>query len=756
MLETYANPPPEREAPCAYIGIVRAIPDHPRFWRGANILALIALFFVCLGVGVYLGIYERFRSELPSIARLEQWQPNLVTKVYAADGELIAEFASERREIIPLDRVPAQFIRAILATEDRAFFEHDGINLRRLVSAAWHNLTTGSRGQGGSTITMQLSRNLFLSPEKRFVRKFKEMILAHEIEQRYPKDKILEMYVNQVYFGSGAYGIESASRMYFGKPATDLTLPEAALLAGIVQAPSRQSPRVSMQAALDRRATVLQNLVEVEAIEREAARQAAASGIELVPRRRVEGADSYFTEYVRRQLEQQLGSDAVWLGGYRIFTTLDPELQRTAEEVVAKHLDAIEKTLGPDKVRREKWLAARDSALAAGDSTAFLEPEDGPVTPYLQGALVSVDIETGGIIAMVGGRSFQESKFNRIAQSLRQPGSVFKPFVYTAAVRNGFPVSYVVEDKPLSMPMGNGEIWSPENFDRRFRGPVTLRHALTNSINVPTVRLMFDVGIQAVIDYARDAGITSELPPYGSLALGAADLNPLEVLRAYTVYPTYGTRITPIAITRVEDRNGNVIRSYTPARTRVLSEQEAYIITTILQDVVEKGTARYGVRGQGFEWPAAGKTGTTNESTDAWFVGFTPEFITLTWVGFDRKQRIRYNGTGGVLAAPIWTDFMKVAHEGLEIPEVGFAEPPGLEHIAVTTRTGMLAAGFCGMAAYTEIMIPGTQPQHYCNAPREGGGVPLLEGPLNGQRPAGGGRGGADDPPPQVDDDFLF
>jgi penicillin-binding protein 1A len=731
-------------------------PDHPRFWRGANILALIALFCVCLGVGVYLGIYERFRAELPSIARLEQWQPNLVTKVYAADGELIAEFASERREIIPLDRVPSQFIRAILATEDRAFFEHDGINLRRLVSAAWHNLATGSRGQGGSTITMQLSRNLFLSPEKRFVRKFKEMILAHEIEQRYPKDKILEMYVNQVYFGSGAYGIESASRMYFGKPATDLTLPEAALLAGIVQAPSRQSPRVSMQAALDRRATVLQNLVEVDAIERDAARQAAASGIELVAQRRVEGADSYFTEYVRRQLEQQLGSDAVWLGGYRIFTTLDPELQRTAEEAVAKHLDAIEKTLAPDKVRREAWLAARDSALAAGDSTAFLEPEDGPVTPYLQGTLVSVDIETGGIVAMVGGRSFQESKFNRVAQSLRQPGSVFKPFVYTAAVRNGFPVSYVVEDKPLSMPMGNGEIWSPENFDRRFRGPVTLRHALTNSINVPTVRLMFDVGIQAVIDYARDAGITSDLPPYGSLALGAADLNPLEVLRAYTVYPTYGTRITPIAITRVEDRNGNVIRSYTPARTRVLSEQEAYIITTILQDVVEKGTARYGVRGQGFEWPAAGKTGTTNESTDAWFVGFTPEYITLTWVGFDRKQRIRYNGTGGVLAAPIWTDFMKVAHEGLEIPEDGFPEPPGLEHVAVTTRTGMLAAGFCGMASYSEIMIPGTQPEHYCNAPREGTGVPLLEGPLNGQRPAGRDRGGAEDQAPQVDDDFLF
>jgi penicillin-binding protein 1A len=727
--------------------------DSPRFWRGANILSLIAIFLACLGVGAFLGVYERFRSELPSIARLEQWQPNLVTKVYAADGELIAEFASERREIIPLDRVPPHFIRAILATEDRAFYEHDGINLLRLMSAVWHNIVTGSRGQGGSTITMQLSRNLFLTPEKQFVRKFKEMILAHEIEQRYSKDRILEMYVNQVYFGSGAYGIESASQMYFGKPATDLTLPEAALLAGIVQLPSRQSPRVSMQAALDRRATVLQNLVEVDALDPEAAHRAAETPIELVPPRRTEGADSYFTEYVRRQLEQQLGTDAVWLGGYRIFTTLDPELQRTAEEVVEKHLEQIERTLSPDKMRRSTWLAERDAAFAAGDSSAYLEPSDGrPVTPYLQGVLVSVDLETGGIVAMVGGRSFEESKFNRATQSLRQPGSVFKPFVYTAAVRNGFPVSYVVDDKPLSMPMGNGETWTPENFDRRFRGPVTLRHALTNSINVPTVRLLFDVGIQAVIDYARDAGITSDLPPYGSLALGAADLNPMEVLRAYSIYPTYGMRLTPIAITRVEDRNGNVVRAFTPARTRVLSEQEAYIITTILEDVVDKGTGRFGIRGQGFEWPAAGKTGTTNESTDAWFVGFTPEFITLTWVGFDRKQRIRYNGTGGVLAAPIWTDFMKVAHEGLEMPEEGFPEPAGLEHVAVTTRTGMLAADFCGMASYSEIMIPGTEPEHYCNAPRADTGVPLLEGPLDGQPR----RGAAEDEPARVDDDFLF
>ena len=350
-------------------------------------------------------------------------------------------------------------------------------------------------------------------------------------------------------------------------------------------------------------------------------------------------------------LNRLIVSDPEALQHLRVYTTIDPDLQRVAYEIVNKRLEKLDKY--------------------------FPKKEKG----NLNAALVAIRPKTGEIVAMVGGRDYLENQFNRATDAMRQPGSVFKPFVYTAAVRNGFPVSYVVDDRPLSMPMGNGETWTPENFDRRFRGPVTLRHALTNSINVPTVRLMFDVGIQAVIDYARDAGITSELPPYGSLALGAADLNPMEVLRAYTVYPTYGTRITPIAITRIEDRNGNVIRTYSPARTRILTEQEAYIVTTILEDVVEKGTARYGVRGQGFEWPAAGKTGTTNESTDAWFVGFTPEYITLTWVGFDRKQRIRYNGTGGVLAAPVWTDFMKVAHEGLEIPEEGFPEPPGLEHV---------------------------------------------------------------------------
>jgi penicillin-binding protein 1A len=552
------------------------------------------------------------------------------------------------------------------------------------------------------------------------------------------------MYVNQVYFGSGAYGIESAAQLYFGKHATELTLPEAALLAGIVQAPSRQSPRVSLEAATARRAAVLANMVEVGAIEAEDAESAERTAIELVPERRQEGAHSYFAEHVRRQLESMLGTDAVWRGGYIVHTTLDTRLQQAAEEIVERHIGQIERTLAADKVRREAWQAMRaaDSTLAEAEET-----ESRTATPYLQGALVAMDLETGGIVAMVGGRSFDESKFNRITQAHRQPGSVFKPFVYSAAIRTGFPASYVVQDRPLSMPMGNGTMWRPENYDRSFRGPINLRRALTQSINVATVRLMFDVGIRPVIDYARDAGITTDLPPFGSLALGAADLIPYEVLRAYTIFPTGGVRVTPISISRIEDRNGNVIRSFQPARARVLTPQEAYIMTSILEDVVDHGTGRYAIRGSGFTWPAGGKTGTTNESTDAWFVGFTPRYHTLTWVGFDRKQRIRYNGTGGVLAAPIWADFMKVAHEGLEAPEPeeGFPRPPGLVERAVTTTTGMLAADFCGMGSYTEIFIPETVPEHFCRLPR--GDVPLLD------LPEEEGEGKED---PQVGDDFLF
>jgi len=445
-----------------------------------------------------------------------------------------------------------------------------------------------------------------------------------------------------------------------------------------------------------------------------------------------------------------LGSDEVWTGGYQVYTYMDSRLQQTAEEVVEKRVQEIERTLAPDKVTRAEWLAER---AARGDTTlaGSEETPTSTTTPYLQGALVSVDLDTGGIVAMVGGRSFAESKFNRITQAQRQPGSVFKPFVYTAAIRNGFPASYVVQDQPLRMPMGNGQWWAPVNFDGRFRGPLTLRRALTNSINVATVRLMFDVGIQAVVDYARDAGLTTYLPPYGSLALGAADLIPIEVLRAYTVYPTYGVRMTPIAIQRIEDRNGNIVRQFSPARTRILNPQEAYVMTSILADVVDQGTGRWGIRGQGFEWPAGGKTGTTNDSTDAWFVGFTPEYITLAWVGFDLKQRIRYNGTGGVLAAPIWTDFMKVAHEGLEIPEPedAFPEPEGMVHLAATTTTGMRAAAFCGMPSYTEIFVPGTEPEHFCFMPRQSG-IPVLLPPGDGN---GQPREGQE---PEVGDDFLF
>jgi penicillin-binding protein 1A len=364
-----------------------------RLSRSANVITLVVLLFACLGIGAFLGVYQRVRENLPSIARLENWQPSLITKVYSRDGEVIAEFASERREVIPLERVPQHFIQAILATEDRAFYKHDGINPRRVLSAAWNNLITGQpTGQGASTITMQLSRNLFLTPE--------EMILAQEIEHRYTKKRILEMYINQVYFGSGAYGIESAAQLYFNKPATQLTLPEAALLAGIVQAPSRQSPRVSMDAAQARRSIVLNNLVAIGAVDRDAAQAAKQEPIALAPRRPRAGPRSYFAEHVRRQLEEMLGTDEVWSGGYRVYTTLDSRLQAEAEAAVEAQMVNIEQSLGRSKVRRADWRAEHAAELAADEDAVELTTVNDTLqtaTPYLQGAFVAMDLDTGGI-----------------------------------------------------------------------------------------------------------------------------------------------------------------------------------------------------------------------------------------------------------------------------------------------------------------------------------------------------------------------
>jgi penicillin-binding protein 1A len=368
-------------------------------------------------------------------------------------------------------------------------------------------------------------------------------------------------------------------------------------------------------------------------------------------------------------------------------------------------------------VTRAAWLEERNRELAAGETIPEREESDEFTnTPYLQIGLVAIDLETGAIRAMVGGRSFEESKFNRITQARRQPGSVFKPFVYAAAIASGIPASHVIVDTPFTLKRPNLPDWSPKNFDEEFHGPMPLREGLYRSINVVTAKLQQEIGTGTVVQYARESGLTTPLPPVPSLGIGAGEVIPLEVAAAYTIYPNLGVRVEPQAIVRIEDRNGNVLRTFEPKRRRVLDEKPAYIMLSILRDVVDRGTARFGVRGQGFSALAGGKTGTTNESTDSWFVGFTPKMLTLIWTGLDKKQRIMYNGTGGLLSAPTWTAFMKKVVEKQGDPG-GFPEPAdiGLHQVTVARTSGLLAAPFCRSTVYTELFIPGTEPQRYCS-----------------------------------------
>ena len=689
-------------------------------WRTRFFLVFAVLFLLFFGFGLYDSTYAYLQRDLPSVGRLKNWQPNLTTKIYSADGKLLAEFASERREIVPLKDVPPVVIKALLATEDQWFFKHRGLNYVRMIEAAAHNLTVGEAAQGASTITQQLARNLFLTPEKKFVRKVKEAVLAREIEATYSKNEILEMYLNQIYFGSGAYGVESAANLYFGKPARQLNLPEAALLVGLPKAPGRYSPRVDLRSAIERRNTVLEGMRRAGLIDRATTRRAQAAPIVLAETRQVDRPSTYFADHVRSQIEALFGTEAVWQEGLRVYTTLDSELQKHAEEVVerrAREIEAMPAYRRYRHVTREEWEAERAARLAAGEEVAEREESDEFTnTPYLQMGLVAFDLETGAIRAMVGGRSFDESKFNRITQARRQPGSVFKPFVYAAAIASGIPASHVVYDTPFSMREYDGSYWTPDNFDGAFRGPLPLREALYRSINVATAKLQQEIGTGTVVQYARESGLTTPLPAVPSLGIGAGEVIPVEVAAAYSVYPNLGLRVEPRAILRIEDRNGDVLRKFEPKRRRVLDERAAYIMLSILQDVVEHGTARFGVRGQGFDAAAGGKTGTTNESTDSWFVGFTPKMLALVWIGLDKKQRIMHNGTGGLLAAPTWTAFMKKVLEK-QGDQGKFPEPEelGLKKVAVARSSGLRAAPFCRSSAYTEIFVPGTEPVRYCS-----------------------------------------
>jgi penicillin-binding protein 1A len=637
-------------------------PSGPSFLR-ICLLVVVLAFLVVGHASPTLGFVADPEKDLPYLDRLEIFQPGEPSILYSDRDEPFAALAPEYRIYMPLGRIPKLVQQAILDAEDAQFYQHGAISLKGMARAAIRNLTSAKLREGGSTITQQLAKSLFLTPERTLSRKFKEIQLAQEIERRYSKDKILEMYLNTIYFGGGAYGIEAAARTYFSKSVGQLSLTEAALLAGLPKAPSLSSPFNDVKRAKGRRDYVLTRMEKEGHIGAAQAKAAMRLPVALVPFFKGRGMAPAFADYVRKELEPKYGRILLARGGLRISTTLDLEMQQAATEILRRGIAEIEKS----------QAAKRKAAI----------PDDA----VLEGALVALDPETGEIRAMVGGRDYGRSQFNRAVQARRQPGSAFKPFIYAAAFDRGFTPASLLDDYPISYSIPqNGRMveWRPENYDRQFRGPVTLRRALEESINVPTVRLLEAVGIEPVISLAHRMGITSELRREYGLALGVSEVSLLELTSAYGVFANRGMRVPPRGVRRVAAPNGDLLETENTPGERVLREEVAFLVTSVLQGAIERGTAkRAKIPGRA----VAAKTGTSQDAADLWLVGYTPRLVAGLWAGFDQPRSVGSHESAGRLAAPIWADFMRRALH--ELPPETVPVPEGVFTASVNWRTGL-------------------------------------------------------------------
>ncbi len=651
----------------------------------------------CLGLAA--GAFAFYSRGLPSTKALEDLQPRQGTKVFDSNGELIYEFAEEHRIIVPLSRVPRHLIDATIAIEDRGFRSHRGIDLLGYAAAAKDVLFRGKRLRGASTITQQLARNLFLTMDRTLSRKIAEAILALKIERMYGKDRILGLYFNQINYGHGAYGVETASLMYFGQHVDSLSLEQSALLAGMPRGPSLYSPYDRPQAAIRRRNTVLDAMAATGAISRQRADSAKAAPLVIRPRELRLNDAPYFVEEIRKHLEARYGANAIYQGQMAVYSTLDLRLQRMANQAVEDGMARLEEA--------HKLAPRRQDVKLPRNGEGMVN------TPYLQAALVAMDPHSGKVLAMIGGRDYLASKFNRAVQSRRQAGSTFKPFVYVAAVDNGFSPGDVMVDAPIVIEDdGSGMPWYPQNYDGKFDGPISLRKALALSKNLVAVKLIQKVGPSTVVKYARRMGIRTPLPAVLSLALGSADISLLDMVSAFAVLPNRGTRTDPMLFTRITDKAGTVMEELKPySEPGALSPQTAYVVTSMLESVLNGGTA-FAARSAGFTRPAAGKTGTTNDYTDAWFIGFTPDLVCGVWVGFDQKKSIVRGATGAGFALPIWTDFMKRATAGM--PATAFTAPGNISWLTICTETGLLATPACPHPK-KECYVTGSAPDRTCD-----------------------------------------
>jgi penicillin-binding protein 1A len=767
-----------------------------------------------VGVGAAAGLMWHYSKDLPDYSQLQDYEPPVMTRVHASDGALVAEYAKERRLYIPIQAVPKLVVNAFLAAEDKNFYEHGGLDFPGIMRAGMlylQNMGTSRRPQGASTITQQVAKNFFLTNEVSLTRKAKEAMLALKIERTYSKDKILELYLNQIYLGLGAHGIAAASLLYFDKSVHELTISEAAYLAALPKAPSHLHPFRNREQAVSRRNYVLDRMAEIGVVRSQEAEKAKKEPLAITPR--PTGAHifaaEYFAEEVRREVYERYGEQKLYEGGLSVRTSLDPKLQVLARKVLAEGLIKLDETSGwrgaiqkidisgdwgtklaeikqlsdvapwrlavvvetGDQSARVGFQPAREPggavvrerqvgivplegvrwAKAASGPTrgrvpakvsqvlepgdvVYVEPiagKDGQFRlrqiPEISGGIVAMDPLTGRVLAMVGGFSYDQSQFNRATQALRQPGSAFKPFVYAAALDNGYTPSTVVLDGPLEIDQGPGmPPWRPENYSGRFYGPQTLRFGIEQSRNVMTVRLAQDVGMPMIGEYAKRFGVYDELPPYLSFALGAGETTVLRMVAAYSMFANGGKRIKPTLIDRIQDRYGHTIYkhdarecrgctadrwrnqpepSLVDRREQVIDAMTAYQITSMMEGVVQRGTGTV-VREVGK--PVAGKTGTTNDEKDVWFIGFSPDLAVGVYLGHDKPRAIGHRATGGQLAAPIVKEFLKVALASK--PAVPFPIPAGIKLIRIDPRSGMRVGPGHDGRVILEAFKPGTSP----------------------------------------------
>ena len=660
-------------------------PAHLRF---TTFVLLTAVSF--LGTLAY-GSWTRVcaGNACPSIAVLDDYIPHQTSKVYAADGRLITELGLERRTLLRLEDMPPVLRQAFVAIEDKRFYQHHGIDYTRVLGAVKANVMALGVSEGFSTITMQLARNIFsdrittvrhgLAGLKR---KLREIYVARELEETYSKNRILELYLNQINLGGGAYGVETASQRYFGKSARDLNLPEAALLAALPRRPELYNPRRHPARAVQRRNLIIDIMHDQGYVTAEQAEEAKAAPLGLSARQDYGDVAPYFVEWVRQTLDARFGRD-LYEKGLRIYTTLDIDIEQAAERALEGQLENIENgAFGPYRhPTYAQYLERRSS-----------DANDRPgASPYLQGAFIVMDVQSGEIRAMVGGRDFDDSKFNRAVQAQRQPGSTFKLFVYSAAIRAGPSPNETLPDEPVSIPMSDGTVWEPSNFEEDlFRGDVTLRQGLASSINLIAIRLGLEIGVDAVVEEARRYGLTTPVAPVPSIFIGSADVIPLQMVSAFTSPAALGVRAQPIGIRRVEDADGKVLWQPQIHRERVMNPDQAFVLNDMLKGVIRGGTATSAVRNSGFTLPAAGKTGTTNDYTDVWFIGYTRELVAGVWMGFDNPTTIMPLAQGGRYAAPAWGAFMKEIYDRRPSPG-DWTMPAGAQRL-LDAQQGILPA----------------------------------------------------------------